>query len=95
MSNKQEILKKLALDFDKYRYLGDGMVFRSDKKTGECEVFSMKDGWVKSSVDINKRADNIFEGGMDIDIYLKGDEDSIVEDVIYAETPNEEFEDEE
>ena len=95
MNNKQEILKKLALDFAKYRYLGDGLVFRVDKKSGGIEVFSLNEGWKKSDVDIVSKANNIFEGGLEVDVYLEGDEDSIVEQVIYAETPNEEFDDEE
>lgn len=95
MKSKQEILKKLALDFSKYRYLGDGLVFRVDKKSGGIEVFSLKDGWKKSDVDIVSKSNNVFDGGLDVDVYLEGDEDSIVEQVIYAETPNDEFDDEE
>ena len=43
MESKKEILKKLALDFSKYRYLGDGLVFRVDKESGGIEVFSLED----------------------------------------------------
>lgn len=79
MKNKQKILKELALDFAKYDYYGHYFVFRVDKKTGENEMYDPKQGWVKSEGDIVKRASNIFEGGMDIDVILEGDEDYAVE----------------
>lgn len=79
MSNNQEILKKLALDFAKYDYYGDLFVYRVDKKSGDTKRFDIKDGWVETEYNVAERAKNIFDGGMDIDIFLKDDEDYIVE----------------
>ena len=79
MKNKEEILKKLGLDFSKYDYYGHYFLYRVDKKSGVVESYDADEGWVKSDVDIVKKATNIFEGADDIDVLQKGDEDYIVE----------------
>ena len=79
MKNKQEILKELGLDFSKYDYYGHYFLYRVDKESGDVERFDAKQGWVASEYDVAKKASNIFEGGMDIDVILEGDEDYAVE----------------
>lgn len=85
--SKNEVLKALALDFDQYDYYGTGLVYRVDK-SGKTEVF--KDGgWVKTSFDVAGKASDVFEGA-DIDVFLEGDEDYMVEMAMDEEEDDEE-----
>ena len=86
--DRKEVLKALALDFDQYDYYGTGLVYRVDKKAGKTEVFK-DNGWVKTSFDVAGKASDIFEGS-DIDVFLEGDEDYMVEMAMDEEEEDEE-----
>lgn len=84
--NKDEILKALDLDFSKYDYYGDGYVYRVDG-SGKTEAF-IGGKWVESKYNIAKRAESIFDGGMEITVFgaSQSDIDYMVETVIESES---------
>ena len=71
--NKDEILKALDLDFSKYDYYGDGYVYRVDG-SGKTEAF-IGGKWFNSKYNVAKRAESIFDGGMDIDVLTNSQSD--------------------
>ena len=72
--NKDEILKALDLDFSKYDYYGNLTVYRHNKETDVSESFwGGKCG--KMNVNIAKKAESIFDGGMDIDVLTNSQSD--------------------
>ena len=83
--NKDEILKALDLDFSKYDYYGDGYVYRVDG-SGKTEAF-VGGKWVNSKYNVAKRAESIFDGGMDITVFTnrQSDIDYMVETAIESE----------
>ena len=83
--NKDEILKALDLDFSKYDYYGDGIVHRVDG-SGKTEAF-IGGKWVNSKYNVAKRAESIFDGGMDITVFTNSQSniDYMVEMAIESE----------
>lgn len=83
--NKNEILKALDLDFSKYDYYGDGYVYRVDG-SGKTEAF-IGGKWVNSKYNVAKRAESIFDGGMDITVFTNRQSsiDYMVETAIESE----------
>ena len=84
--NKNEILKALDLDFSKYDYYGDGYVYRVDG-SGKTEAF-IGGKWVESKYNVAKRAESIFDGGMEIAVFgaSQSDIDYMVEMAIESES---------
>lgn len=84
--NKDEILKALDLDFSKYDYYGDGYVYRVDG-SGKTEAF-IGGKWVESKYDVAKKAESIFDGGMEITVFgvSQSDIDYMVEMAIESES---------
>lgn len=72
--NKDEILKALDLDFSKYDYYGNLTVYRHNKETDVSESF-WGGKWGKMNVNIAKKAESIFDGGMDIDVLTNSQSD--------------------
>lgn len=84
--NKEEILKALDLDFSKYDYYGDGYVYRVDG-SGKTEAF-VGGKWAESKYNVAKRAESIFDGGMEITVFgeSQSDIDYMVEMAIESES---------
>lgn len=85
LKKQSEILKALDLDFSKYDYYGDGYVYRVDG-SGKTEAF-IGGKWVKSKYNVAKRAESIFDGGMEITVFgeSQSDIDYMVEMAIDSE----------
>lgn len=83
---KDEVLKALDLDFSKYDYYGDGYVYRVDG-SGKTEAF-IGGKWVESKHNVAKRAESIFDGGMEITVFgaSQSDIDYMVEMVEESES---------